>query len=125
MRLLLDTHALLWALGDPEQLDAQARQAIVDPENVAAVSAASAWEIAIKRALRKLEAPADLASALAASRFQQVAISVEHALAAGSLPNHHGDPFDRMLIAQARIEGFTVVTRDARFELYGVGVLAA
>ena len=124
MRLLLDTHALLWWLAD-ESLPARTREAIADPVNLVAVSAASAWEISIKKALGKLAAPDDLADQLEAGGFEPLPISVAHAIAAGHLPRHHEDPFDRMLIAQALAEGLTIVTRDKRFDDYGVPLLAA
>lgn len=125
MRLLLDSHALLWAIGDPDRLSEGARRAIEDGRNAVLVSAASVWEIAIKRALGKLTAPADLAAVMTATGFDSLSISLEHATLAGSLPRHHRDPFDRMLIAQAQLESLTIVTRDARFEPYGVSLLAA
>lgn len=125
MRLVLDTHVLLWALGDPDELSGEARAAIVEPENLVAVSAASTWEISIKRALGKLKAPRDLVGALAASGFSALPITAEHTVAAGGLPARHRDPFDRMLVAQARIEGLVVVTRDPSFGLYRVDVLSA
>jgi len=124
MRLLLDTHALLWWLAD-EGLSARARDAIADPDNLVAVSSASAWEISIKKALGKLAAPDDLHEVLRAGGFTALPISVDHAMAAGRLARHHEDPFDRMLIAQALAEGLTVVTRDKRFDAYGVGLLPA
>jgi PIN domain nuclease of toxin-antitoxin system len=124
MRLLLDTHALLWWLAD-EGLSAQAREAVADPANLVAVSAASAWEISIKKALGKLAAPDDLEHQLEAGGFEPLPISVAHAVAAGHLPRHHEDPFDRMLIAQALAEGLTVVTRDKRFYDYGIPLLTA
>ena len=124
MRLLLDTHVLLWWLADID-LSAEARQAIADPSNDVAISAASAWEIAIKRALNKLSAPDDLAAQVENSGFTALPIHISHALAAGALPRHHDDPFDRMLIAQAKIEGLTLTTRDERFAAYGVPLLAA
>lgn len=124
MRLLLDTHAVLWALGQPAELAQDARAAIEDGKNEVLVSAASAWEVAIKRAAGKLESPDDLADAIKAAAFRPLAITVEHALAAGALPPHHSDPFDRMLVAQAVIEGLTIVTRDARLARYGVATLA-
>jgi PIN domain nuclease of toxin-antitoxin system len=89
------------------------------------VSAASAWEIAIKRALGKLDAPEDLGGALTESRFETLPIEVEHAVLAGALPRHHADPFGRMLVAQAQQEGLTIVTRDPAFKPYGVSLLAA
>ena len=124
MRLLLDTHALLWWLADAE-LTPQARDTIADPANTVAVSAASAWEISIKKALGKLSALDDLARQVQASAFSPLAIEINHALAAAQLPRHHADPFDRMLIAQAQIEQMTIVTRDKRFADYDVAVLVA
>lgn len=89
------------------------------------MSAASAWEIAIKRAQGRLEAPQDLAAAVAKQSFRPLPIRFEHAAAAGDLPRHHRDPFDRMLIAQAMVEGLTIMTRDTSFEAYGVPLLRA
>ena len=124
MRLLLDTHALLWWLAD-EGLTTQARDAIADPANLVAVSAASAWEISIKKALGKLTAPDDLERQLQAGGLTPLPITIAHGTAAGRLPRHHEDPFDRMLIAQAFAEGLTIVTRDKRFDDYGVALLSA
>ncbi|HUJ06299.1 MAG TPA: type II toxin-antitoxin system VapC family toxin [Streptosporangiaceae bacterium] len=124
MRLLLDTHALLWWLAD-EGLNPQAREAIADPDNLVAVSAASAWEISIKQALGKLTAPDDLEQQLQAGGFTALPISIAHGIAAGRLPRHHEDPFDRVLIAQAMAEGMTIVTRDKRFDNYAVALLPA
>lgn len=125
MTLLLDTHALLWWLSDDPTLSEAARTVIAAPDAVVTVSAASAWEISIKSSLGKLEVPDDLEDQLARHRFKPLPITVSHALAAGSLPRHHDDPFDRMLVAQARLEGLTLVTRDSRIALYGVPVVAA
>ena len=125
MRLLLDTHALLWWLADDPTLSAEARKAIADAGSVVYVSAASAWEIAIKRSLGKLEAPEELDEALAANAFAPLPITIGHALAAGRLPNHHQDPFDRMLVAQAMAEGLTLVTRDENIAKYDVATLRA
>jgi PIN domain nuclease of toxin-antitoxin system len=122
VRLLLDTHALLWWLAD-EGLTDQARNAIADPANIVMVSAASAWEISIKKALGKLSAPNDLERQIDASGFTALPISVTHGVAAGQLPRHHDDPFDRMLIAQAFAEGLTIVTHDKRFADYNVAML--
>lgn len=124
MRLLLDTHVLLWWLAD-EELTSEARALIADPANVVAVSAASAWEISIKKALGKLAAPDDLEQQILVCDFTPLPISISHAMTAGQLPRHHDDPFDRMLIAQARVEQMAVVTRDKRFGDYDIAVAAA
>jgi PIN domain nuclease of toxin-antitoxin system len=124
MNLLVDTHVLLWWLADDPTLPPHARAAIAAPEHRVAVSAASAWEIAIKRALGKLDAPDDLHRTLLVSGFDELAITVDHATVAGALPRHHDDPFDRMLVAQALVEDLTVITVDPRFAAYGVAVLA-
>ena len=120
MNLLLDTHILLWWLADDPGLSEKQRSAIADPANVVYVSAASAWEIAIKKALGKLIAPNDLGAALIASELEQLPITGTHAEAVGDLPLHHRDPFDRMLIAQAGVEDLTVVTGDPIFAQYEV-----
>ncbi len=125
MRLLLDTHALLWAIVEPDRLSDRAREALQDGGNDVFASAVGVWEIEIKRALRKLEAPDDLIGVLTATGFEPLPISLSHATRAGSLPPHHRDPFDRMLIAQAELEVLTIVTRDARFAAYGVPLLEA
>lgn len=125
MRLLLDTHAILWWLAHDPTLAPAAREAIEIPANDVYVSAASAWEISIKRALGKLNSPADLEGQLANHGFRPLPITIGHASAAGALPRHHSDPFDRMLVAQAMLETLVLVTRDARIGLYGVQVIAA
>jgi len=124
MRLLLDTRALLWWLAD-EGLEAEARDAIADPAHSVFVSAVSAWEISIKKALGKLAAPADLEHQVHMSGFLPLPVSIAHGMAAGQLLRHHDDPFDRMLIAQAQAESLTIVTRDKRFSDNGVALLAA
>lgn len=123
MKVLLDTHILLWWLGDDEQLPAPAAATIADPDNEVVVSAASAWEISIKQAAGRLDAPEDLLDALAANDFGMLPITAHHAMAAGRLPAHHADPFDRMLIAQAQIEDLTLVSVDRRFSEYEVELL--
>lgn len=125
MRYLLDTHVLLWWLSDARALGKSARSAIDDPANEILVSAVTAWEIAIKRAVGKLDSPADLEEQILSSHFTPLPITVGHALAAGALPRHHEDPFDRILVAQAMAERLTVVTRDPRIALYGITTFAA
>lgn len=123
MRLLLDTHVLLWWLADDSALGGEARAEISTPDSTVFVSAATVWEISIKRALGKLDAPSDLLRQIEISRFEPLSMTVSHAQVAGGLPRHHDDPFDRMLVAQAITEGLTLLTRDPRINLYGVGVL--
>ena len=123
--LLLDTHVVLWAFGAPERLHPKVRREIVDPRNAVFVSAVSIWEVEIKRALGKLRAPDGLGSLCRERGFDALDITFEHAVAAGSLPPHHADPFDRMLIAQAAVEHVTVVTADDAFRRYDVGVMFA
>jgi PIN domain nuclease of toxin-antitoxin system len=121
-RLLVDTHALLWWLADDPSLSPAARDAIADPNNEPLVSAASVWEIAIKRSLGKLAAPDDLPDTIADEGFAWLPISARHAWTVRDLPMHHADPFDRVLVAQAVVEGVPIVTTDARFAEYGVDV---
>ena len=125
MILLLDAHALLWWLADDVTLDAQARATIADPSNDVLVSAATVWEIAIKRALGKLDAPTGLTEAIDRTGFDVLPIIGADGARAGALPLHHRDPFDRMLIAQASRLGALIVSRDAAFADYGVPVLPA
>ena len=125
MRFLVDTHVLLWWLADDPSLGDEARESISASDSSVFVSAASAWEIAIKQALGKLDAPSDLVRQIELNRFVPLPITVSHAYAAGALPRHHDDPFDRMLVTQAMAEGLILVTRDPRMGLYGVGTLAA
>ena len=125
MALLLDTSALLWWLGDDAKLGQSARSAIADPDNEVFVSAASAWEISVKRASGKLDAPFDIGDALERNYFVGLPIDVAHAIAAGDLPRHHKDPFDRMLVAQAQLENLTLVTSDPEIAKYEVELLTA
>ena len=125
MILILDSHALLWWLADDVTLSEGARRAIADPSSDVLVSAASVWEIEIKRALGKLSAPDGLVEAIDAAAFSTLPITAVDAEQAGRLPPHHRDPFDRMLIAQAsRLDG-VIVSRDQSFAAYGVEVIAA
>ena len=125
MTLLLDTHVLLWWLDEPRILSKEARNAIGDGKNTVYVSAVVAWEITINRALGRLDAPDDLEAAMVANRFLPLPVTVKHALAVTRLPDHHRDPFDRLLIAQARHEGFKIVSRDPILAHYDVPCLVA
>jgi PIN domain nuclease of toxin-antitoxin system len=122
VNLLLDTHVLLWWFADaPMDADVSAR--IADPDVLVAVSAASVWEIAIKRALGKLRMEGSIVGHVASGGFEPLTMSPEHAERAGDLPAHHRDPFDRMLVAQAQAEGLVLVARDPAFDAYEVEVL--
>ena len=126
-KFLLDTHALLWWLFDDPRLSRSAYDIIQEPDNKILVSSASGWEIATKYRLGKLphagEAAHNLPSLLRRSRMTVLQITMEHALAAGSLPGPHRDPFDRMLIVQGQLEELTIVTSDPAFEQYSVTLL--
>lgn len=120
MKLLLDSHAYLWWLADDPHLSSAARSAVADPGNMVLVSAASIWEIEIKRSLGRLDAgDADLVAEIEANRFSELPITARHASTAARLPPHHADPFDRLLVAQCRVEGLVCVTRDPVFRAYG------
>lgn len=125
MRLLLDTHAFLWWVSDFRHIAESARQVIADPDSEVFVSAVSGWEIAIKKAKGRLAAPDNLAAVVEEKRFAHLPLTFDHAERAATLPPHHRDPFDRMLIAQARAEGLVLVTRDSRIPLYDVPTLRA
>jgi PIN domain nuclease of toxin-antitoxin system len=124
LRLLLDTHTLIWWADDRPLSDAAAA-AIRSPDNAKFVSVASIWEAEIKAASGKLQLEADLVAEPVEHGFESLPIDARHAVAAARLPRHHGDPFDRMLIAQAQLEGLTLVTRDPVFDSYAVAVLRA
>ena len=121
MRLLLDTHVLLWWLADDRKLAKPAREIIGNPNNEGHVSSASVWEAEIKAALGRLEIELDaLEDAIVRNGFRQLPIGFRHALTAGRLPPVHRDPFDRMLVAQASVEELRVVSHDRVFERYGL-----
>ena len=124
-RLLLDTHAFLWWLVDEPRLGEEARARIAEPANAVFVSAATGWEIGIKKALGKLQAPDDLDALVEAEGFTHLPITFFHGEQAGALPDHHRDPFDRMLVAQAQAEGLVLVTRDPQIRAYGIRTLDA
>jgi PIN domain nuclease of toxin-antitoxin system len=121
VRLLLDTDALLWLLDGDQRLGVSARQD-VERADILAVSVASLWEIAIKVSLAKLAPIPGLHRIIAELGFERLAISDAHLLAVESLPYHHRDPFDRLLISQAKVEAMTVLTSDPAFADYGIEV---
>lgn len=124
MRLLLDSHAFLWWLVDDPRLSRAARQAMLEPATVVYVSTATVWELAVKAALGRLDlGDVDLVEEIAANGFAELPISAVHASAAAALPRHHDDPFDRMLVAQAKLEGLSCVTRDPAFSAYEVAIV--
>lgn len=127
MRLLLDTHALLWWWTDDPQLSANARRAIADPLDTVLVSAATAWELAAKHRLGKLgeagEAVGRFDELVSADGFQHLPVSYYHCLKAGGYAVEHRDPFDRMLAAQTELEGLVLVTRDPAFALFATTTL--
>ena len=120
MSLLLDTHVLLWWLTDADRLPERMRTAVADAANEVFVSAASAWELSIKAALGKVTIPDGLREELEQQNFKELAVTLEDGLAAGALPRHHDDPFDRMLIAQAARRDLLLLTVDRRFADYAV-----
>lgn len=124
MNLLLDTHVLIWWLSDSPRLKPHARRAINEAENVW-VSAASAWEIESKRRRGLLRAPDDLEQTMEERNLRSLPITVSHAIAACALANHHRDPFDRILVAQASAESLTFVTADQQLVAYGVQIMLA
>lgn len=123
MKLLLDTHAALWWLNGDERFSDVAARQLNDETNRVLLSAAVVWEVAIKRSSGKLDAPDDFAAALLGAGVQPLAISLDHAAAVERLPLFHRDPFDRLLVAQAEIEGAAVVTRDEALQPYGVSLV--
>jgi len=123
VRLLLDTHAALWFLVDDERLPANVIDEIGDDRNEVLLSAAVVWEVAIKRAAGKLKTPAAIESVLTTHGMVPLPITLGHASAAGELPLHHRDPFDRLLVAQTKLEGAVLVSRDKRLKAYGVPML--
>jgi PIN domain nuclease of toxin-antitoxin system len=124
VRLLLDSHVTLWWLGDDTQLGHRARASIADADQVF-VSVITPWELGIKRASGKIAFPDDLVAQLIDGGFEMLPIYTEHASAAPALPAFHGDPFDRMLIAQAMSEHVAIVTADKQIKMYEVEVIDA
>ena len=122
MRLLLDTHTVIWWMADDPTL-AEETKLLIDDEPAVFVSPATLWEIAIKQAIGKLKEPSDLPQRVQDAEFRELPITHEHAITAGQLPLIHRDPFDRMLVAQALCEELTLVTRDSSIQKYDVAVL--
>lgn len=122
MNLLLDTHVVIWWRADDKRLTAHARQTIADAD-IVFVSVASAWEAAIKMGLGRLRLPEAFGRGVEKSGFQPLPITFDHTDRVAALPHHHGDPFDRMLIAQAQTENLTIVSGDRRLEPYGASIV--
>jgi PIN domain nuclease of toxin-antitoxin system len=117
---MLDTHAALWLLSGDERLSENAARHLTDEANRVLLSAAVVWEVAVKRSLGRLVVPAEYFALLVGAGVQPLGVSVDHAAAVERLPWHHRDPFDRMLVAQAAVEGAALVSRDDRLRAYGV-----
>lgn len=120
----LDTQVILWWLADSDELSDQAKE-LLDTEPSVHLSAVSAWEIAVKQSLGKLDGPDDLPERVRDSQFTTLPITAGHGVRAGTLPPLHRDPFDRIPVAQAQIEGMTIITRDKWIQQYDVSVMAA
>lgn len=129
MKLLLDTHVVLWAATEPDRLTEEAHEALADGNNEALVSVVTTWEIAIKQSLGKLDLPAPaerwLPVVLRRTGFDAAELDLESALRVRALPWHHRDPFDRLLVAQAFEQGLTLVSHDEAFEHYGIPLIRA
>ncbi|WP_249018662.1 type II toxin-antitoxin system VapC family toxin [Conexibacter sp. S30A1] len=123
MKLLLDTHVALWWLADDDRVGGDAARQLDDASNRVLLSAAVAWEVAIKRSLGKLRAPAELTATLLGAGVQPLPITLEHASAVEALPWHHRDPFDRLLVAQAIVERATIISHDDRLRSYDVPII--
>ena len=122
MNLLLDTHLILWAAGDPSRLSGEASALLLEPANTLYYSAASLWEVAIKRSLGRPDFQADprrLWRLLPLNGYRELPVTGEHAIAVETLPRLHKDPFDRLLFAQARLEGMVLLSNDGRLAEYG------
>ncbi|HZW10753.1 MAG TPA: type II toxin-antitoxin system VapC family toxin [Phycisphaerales bacterium] len=124
-KYLLDTHVLLWWLAEPGRLSPEATRVIVNESSVLHFSAAAAWEMAIKKTLGRIDYPGNLPEVLTENRIEPLPVTLADALAVADLPLHHRDPFDRIQIAQAKLGGLAMVTRDHEFERYGVAVVLA
>jgi PIN domain nuclease of toxin-antitoxin system len=120
---LIDSHALLWAAGQPNRISSKVRRVLVDEESLVFVSIASLWEISIKQNLGKLTVPADFFLSLFDGGYELMPISLKHLEVYRELPLHHRDPFDRILVAQAQHEQLTLITHDTAFDAYQIPIL--
>ena len=125
MRVLLDTHVVLWTLGQPETLGKAAFDILSSRDTMRVVSVVSLWEVAIKRRLGRLHAPDDFPEFLSANRHEILPVGASHAWRVGELPLLHRDPFDRLLIAQAQVEGVPLITHDRTLERYDIRIIRA
>ena len=125
MNLLLDTHTVIWFLENNPTLSKEALEAIQDENNIIFVSAVTAWEITVKKAIGKLKAPDNLQEELESHYFEPLSITMKHCLEVGNLPPYHQDPFDRLLIAQSKVESLTLVTRDSKIHEYNIKCIKA
>ena len=125
MRLLLDTHTMLWTLFERDRLSTKARAAIEAEENEIFVSVVSPWELAIKRSHRPIEVADEVIPSLQRQRFEILPVLLRHTIAIEGMPYHHRDPFDRMLVAQAVTDGMTIVTSDRKLRRYSVSLMPA
>ena len=126
MKLLLDTHILLWAAGEPEKLSAKGRELLLDPDNALFFSPASIWEIVIKQGLGRDDFqvhPVRLRKLLVINGYSEIPVTSDHTLAVAGLPPYHKDPFDRLLVTQARCEGMRLLTSDTQVIRYGEGII--
>ena len=125
MKLLLDTHTLLWAVSSEKKLSSQARKEIMSSENIVFVSLASLWELKIKESLNKVKLPKNFYKGLQPGGFELLSVTLDHIEYLDKLPPHHRDPFDRMLVSQAKFEQLLLVTRDEEIQKYPVDILPA
>lgn len=125
MRYLLDTHVLLWWLADPKQIETKARHIIADKSNQIFISSVSTWELAIKKDLGKLSIPMNLLAVIKSENIQILPLSAEESLSVIDLPKIHPDPFDRMLIAQAKFNDLIVITKDRQILEYPIICVSA
>jgi PIN domain nuclease of toxin-antitoxin system len=125
MKFLLDTHTLLWTVFEPDKLSAEAQEIIVDQNNIIGVSLVSLWEISIKRNIGRLDIPKDFFEMVTTGGFEMLPLTIAQIEQYQKLPLHHRDPFDRMLVVQARQQKLVLITRDSEISKYDVKIVAA